>query len=156
MGLSDEDAAALGEDGAVRVRTFRLVVVLAQRFRTLMDARLQEEGLTTQQAALITIVDDLDSPTLSQVAARLGSTHQNARQIASALQRKDLLTITPDPDDGRALRLRTTDRSRRLWARRSRDDQRFITEWFGDLDPDEARTLYALLQRVHGNVGGAR
>ena len=34
LGLSNQDAARLGEDGAVRVRTFRLIVLVAQELRT--------------------------------------------------------------------------------------------------------------------------
>src|SRR3974390_2710919 len=86
LGLSGEDAARLGEDGAVRVRTFRLIVVVAQELRA--------DGLTTQQAAIITVVDLLGTPSLSQAAAALGTTHQNARQLADALARKGFLRIT--------------------------------------------------------------
>jgi hypothetical protein len=94
LGLTDEDAARLGEDGAVRVRTFRLIVVVAQELRTLMDQLLRADGLTTQQAALITVVDLLGAPSLSQAATALGTTHQNARQLADALERKGFLQIS--------------------------------------------------------------
>src|SRR5258708_7257847 len=76
-GLADEEAARLGSDGATRVRIFRLIVVLAQELRTLMDQRLRPDGLTTQQAALINVVEALGTPSLSQAAAALGTTHQN-------------------------------------------------------------------------------
>lgn len=135
-------------DAAVRVRTFRLILVLAQRMRNLMDQHMAADGLTTQQATLITVVDALGTPTLSQAAAAMGSTHQNARQIAAALQRKDFLTVEPDPADRRALRLRTTERSARYWAGRSADDQQYVQGWFADLAPDEARVLFDLLVRV--------
>ena len=97
LGLSDEDAARLGEDGAVRVRTFRLIVVVAQELRTLMDQLLRADGLTTQQAAIITVVDMFGTPSLSQAATALGTTHQNARQLADALERKGFLRISTDP-----------------------------------------------------------
>ena len=71
LGLSEEDAARLGEDGAVRVRTFRLIVLVAQELRTLMDQLLRADGLTTQQAAMITVVDLLGTPSLSQAATAL-------------------------------------------------------------------------------------
>lgn len=133
---------------AVRVRTFRLILVLAQRMRTLMDQHLAADGLTTQQATLITVVDAIGTPTLSETAAAMGTTHQNVRQIAAALQRKDFLTVDPDPTDRRAVRLRTTDRSARLWAGRSADDQEYVRSWFADLSAEESRTLFDLLVRV--------
>ena len=148
LGLSDEDAARLGEDGAVRVRTFRLIVVVAQEVRTLMDQLLRADGLTTQQAAMITIVDLLGTPSLSQAATALGTTHQNARQLADALERKGFLQISADQADARVRRLRTTAKSESYWRDRSAADQQQVLDWFGGLTPAEAQTLFELLAKV--------
>jgi DNA-binding MarR family transcriptional regulator len=146
--LTDEDAARLGEDGAVRVRVFRLVIVVAQELRTLMDQLLRADGLTTQQAALITIVDLLGTPSLSKAATMLGTTHQNARQLADSLVRKGFLEINVDRADARVRRLSTTAKSERYWRERSAADQQQVLEWFSDLSPAEAQTLFELLARV--------
>jgi DNA-binding MarR family transcriptional regulator len=148
LGLSALDAARLGDDGALRVRTFRLIVLLAQELRTLMDQLLRGDGLTTQQAALITVVDMLGTPSLSQAATALGSTHQNVRQLADALGRKGFLQVSTDKRDGRVRRLRTTDKSRSYWAERSAGDQEQVLTWFADLAPDEAQRLFELLMKV--------
>jgi DNA-binding MarR family transcriptional regulator len=149
MGLSAAEAAELGPDAATRIRAFRLILVLAQQLRTLMDQRLRGDGLTTQQAALITVTEALGGPTLSQAAAALGTTHQNARQVAAALERKGFLLIEPDAADGRVRRLRTTPRSRDYWRERSPGDQRHVLEWFAGLSAAEARLLLDLLARIH-------
>lgn len=148
MGLSPEDEARLGPDGATRVRTFRLVLSLAQRMRTLVDARLRDDGLTTQQAWLISIVDGLGSPSLSEVAREFGTTHQNARQVADSLERKGFLRIVADEHDARVRRLHTTERSHAYWRRRSAGDQEHVAGWFDDLSADEVTTLFNLLGRV--------
>jgi DNA-binding MarR family transcriptional regulator len=148
LGLSGEDAARLGEDGAVRVRTFRLIVLVAQELRTLMDQLLRADGLTTQQAALITVVDLLGTPSLSQAADALGTTHQNARQLADALERKGFLRISIDQADARVRRLSTTAKSSGYWRGRSAADQQQVLDWFGDLTPAEAQTLFDLLAKV--------
>jgi DNA-binding MarR family transcriptional regulator len=148
LGLTDEDAARLGTDGAVRIRTFRLIILLAQELRTLMDQLLRPDGLTTQQAALITAVDLLGAPSLSQTAVALGTTHQNARQLADALQRKGFLHVASDASDARVRRLRTTRKSRDYWRRRSPADQQHVIDWFADLTHDEAQILFGLLSRI--------
>jgi DNA-binding MarR family transcriptional regulator len=148
LGLSALDAARLGDDGALRVRTFRLIVLLAQELRTLMDQLLRGDGLTTQQAALITVVDMLGTPSISQAAAALGSTHQNVRQLADSLGRKGFLQISTDESDARVRRLRTTEKSRSYWGERSAADQEQVLTWFADLTPDEALRLFELLTKV--------
>jgi DNA-binding MarR family transcriptional regulator len=155
LGLSDEDAGRLGEDGAVRVRTFRLIVLVAQELRTLMDQLLRADGLTTQQAALITVVDLLETPTLSQAATALGTTHQNARQLADALERKGFLQISTDQADARVRRLNTTAKSESYWRDRSAADQQLVLHWFADLTPAEAQSLFDLLAKVEHRARAA-
>jgi DNA-binding MarR family transcriptional regulator len=152
MGLSPEDEARLGPERATRVRTFRLILNLAQRMRTSMDKRLRADGLTTQQAALISIVDSLGTPSLSDVSRWLGTTHQNARQIADALERKGFVRITADAEDARVRRLRTTERSRTYWRRRSATDQEHVVDWFAGLSSAEVTTLFDLLYRITQNL----
>lgn len=155
FGLDDDAAAEIGTDAATRIRTFRLIVQLSQRLRTLMDQRLRSDDLTTQQAALITVVDMLDGPTLSAAAAGLGSSHQNVKQLASSLERKGFMRIEPDPADRRSRRLRLTDANRALWERRSAADQDAVLEWFSGLTEDEAATLFALLLRLRSSISRA-
>jgi DNA-binding MarR family transcriptional regulator len=83
------------------VRAFRTVLALAQRLRYTMDERLRADGLTTQQAALLTVVTAAGQPSLAEAAAALGSTHQNVAQIVAALVRKEMLQVEPDPADRR-------------------------------------------------------
>jgi DNA-binding MarR family transcriptional regulator len=120
-----------------------------------MDQLLREDGVTTQQAALITIVDAIGSPSLSQAASVFGTTHQNTRQIATALERKGLLRIVADEHDRRVRRLVTTAKSREIWERRSNADQQRVLEWFSSLGEDEARTLFELLLRLETRVQAA-
>ena len=155
LGLSEEDAARLGEDGAVRVRTFRLIVLVAQELRTLMDQLLRADGLTTQQAAMITVVDLLGTPSLSQAATAFGTTHQNARQLADALERKGFLQISTDDADARVRRLSTTAKSTSYWRDRSAADQQQVLDWFGNLTPAEAQTLFELLAKVEHSARSA-
>lgn len=152
LGLTDDELASLGPDGAVRIQTFRLIIVLAQRMRTLMDQRLRPDGLTTQQAALITAVDAVGGPSLSEAARALGTTHQNARQIADALVRKGFLRLAADERDARVRRLHTTERSHDYWRQRSASDQEHVLEWFADLSPTEAAALFDLLTRLAASL----
>ena len=130
------------------VRAFRAVLVLAQRLRYLMDERLRGDGLTTQQAALLTVVLALDGPALGEAAAALGSTHQNVAQLVAALRRKNLLRIEADPADRRRKRLIATGTNERYWRQRDAGDHAALAQWFGALSETELATFCALLDRV--------
>lgn len=137
-----------------RIRLFRLVLLMSQQMRTLMDQRLRPDGLTTQQAALLTIVESLGEPALSQVAAAMATTHQNARKVADALQRKGFLDISTDPHDARVRRLRTTTTHTAYWAARNKADHEAVTDWFADLDAGEVAMLFDMLMRVERRLRG--
>ena len=117
-----------------------------------MDDLLRPDGLTTQQAALTTVIEVLDRPSITQAAEALGTSHQNLKQLAAALERKGLLTISADPADGRAKRLATTAKSRAIWRRRSVVDQQRVLEWFSILTSDEANNLYELLLKLQEHL----
>lgn len=130
------------------VQAFRVLLLLGQRLRSLMDDRLRADGLTTQQAALLTAVTALGSPSLTEVAQALGTTHQNAAQLVTALERKDFLRVEPDPADKRRRRLVPTETSTRYWQARDDGDFAAVREWFAALDAEELRTLLSLTERV--------
>lgn len=142
-----------GSELAPSVRAFRTTLMLAQKLRYEMDERLRADGLTTQQAALITAVQALGKPSLAEAAAALGSTHQNVAQIVAALQRKELLAVEPDPADKRRKLLTATNHNAAYWRQRDAGDIAAIDDWFGDLSPDELETFCALAERVIERVG---
>lgn len=142
-----------GSELAPSVRAFRTTLMLAQKLRYEMDERLRADGLTTQQAALITAVKALGKPSLAEAAAALGSTHQNVAQIVAALQRKELLAVEPDPADKRRKLLSATNHNAAYWRQRDAGDIAAIDDWFGDLSPDELETFCALAERVIERVG---
>jgi DNA-binding MarR family transcriptional regulator len=148
------DLFNLGDDTALTppVRAFRATLVLAQRLRHLMDERLRPDGLTTQQAALLTVVRKLGNPSLTETAAALGTTHQNAAQLVTALERKNMLESHPDPADRRRRRLTATDTSARYWTARDTGDEDAVATWFDTLTPDELHTYTTLTRRLLDHV----
>ncbi|NIK58193.1 MarR family winged helix-turn-helix transcriptional regulator [Kribbella shirazensis] len=146
--LRPDQAANLPEHSLLAVEAFRTTLSLAARLRAAMDKRLREDGLTTQQAALITVVEAAGSPSLSDAAAALACSRQNLKQIASALQRKGLVELRADPDDARTTRLVATQQSRDYWASRDTSDVDAVVSWFEALDAPALRALLSSLNLV--------
>ena len=137
---------------APAVRAFRLSLLLAQRLRSLMDERLRADGLTTQQAALLTAVTALDGPSLSQAAAALGTTHQNAAQLVASLERKGFLRVERDPGDARRKRLVSTEANSRYWRERDAGDHAAVMQWFDALEPGELGEFVRLAEKLLGTL----
>jgi DNA-binding MarR family transcriptional regulator len=150
-GLSREESRSAGEAGEA-VRCFRLIAFVAQRMRYLFDQRLREEGLSTQQGFLLTIVRARGQPTLGETAQAMSTTHQNVKQIAAALERKGMLRIVADKDDRRVRRLEATETGAKGWEDRDADDFAAIGGWFADLSREEQEQLALLLSRLAKSV----
>ncbi|MBL8721522.1 MAG: MarR family transcriptional regulator [Myxococcales bacterium] len=155
FGLDDEELHALGLDRANRIRTLRLLVVLAPHLRNLLDRLYASDGVTTQQAALLGVVRELGRPSLGAAAEVLGTSHQNVKQLVAVLERKGLLRMVVDPDDRRVRRLETTPKNRRYWARRDPDDHARLLTLFADLDEAEAEQLFRSLLCVFERLRAA-
>ncbi|MFC1437414.1 MarR family transcriptional regulator [Streptacidiphilus sp. N1-10] len=155
----------IGPDSSLdpAVRAFRALLLAGQRLRYLMDDRLRADGLTTQQAALLTAVTALGQPSLREAAEAMGTTHQNAAQVVAALVRKELLRVEPDPADGRRRRLIATETNDRYWRTRDAADHAAVAAWFSSLSGQEIETLASLAERLlpgltdpHGDAARSR
>jgi DNA-binding MarR family transcriptional regulator len=99
-------------DDDPRPELFGSLLVLVQHLSRRLDAALAPLGLTSRQWLLLAVIERWfpnEGPTLSEAAARYGSSRQNVKQIALGLERKGFLRLTPDRGDGRATRLALTD-----------------------------------------------
>jgi DNA-binding MarR family transcriptional regulator len=142
-----EDVNTTSDDDPA-IQLFRLVVTLATHLRTRMDRRLAPIGMTTQQAAVLTYLEQAEPATLGAVAISLGTTHQNARQVVDALRDKGLVDVRVDPNDRRARQITTTPEVEELFADRNLEDHSQVGEWFSALTEDEQAVAARLLRRV--------
>lgn len=152
LGLGPQEAARIGPARAARVRTFRLLHHLGQQLHFLADHLYRADGVTAQQAMLLGIVEMLGTPSLTEVASVFATSHQNVKQIATALARKGLVTLRVDPRDARVRRLRTTAKNARFWAARDKGDFEVVSEWFSALTTSEVEQLLQLLLKLHIGV----
>ncbi len=155
--MSEDVNARLGFDAGMEGRAgphlsaavcFRLIQALARRQRAAMDRALEDAGVTTQQAALLTTIGPGGAPSLSEAAAALQTSYQNIKQLAAALERKGLLETRRDPADRRIQRLAQTPACAAFWASRDPGDYAAVGGMFQALSPDELGELQALLAKL--------
>jgi DNA-binding MarR family transcriptional regulator len=138
---------------ADRVRAFRLLMVTGIRLRGLLDRALAPSGLTAQQGAMVSWIEAQSAPpTISAVAAGLGMTHQNVKQIAVALERKGFLEIRVDEGDRRSRRLILTETHHQFWSRRNPGDLAAVQDWVAVWTDHEVHQALGLLRRLHRHL----
>lgn len=133
---------------------FGSLFLIAGELQTLMDRELADHEMTSRQWFLSCVIDNFfDSPpTLNEVAAVMGSSHQNVKQVALKLQKKGFLKMTRDPRDARAIRLELTKKSSAFWEARQEQAEKFMGKLFSNLSVREANALRKGLTKLQANL----
>ena len=136
---------------AARAEIFGSVFVVVQHLTRRADAELADLGLTTRQWLLLAVLTRWfpgRSPSLSEAAARYGSSRQNVKQIALGLEARGFVRLLPDRDDARTTRIELTERvgvfnEPEMVARASV----MLEDACAGLSSDDTRTLRDLVRR---------
>lgn len=127
---------------------FATVFILANKLQVVGDKYLDE--VTTKQWFVLLMVAQFQNqaPTLGQVAALLGTSHQNTKQLALKLELKGLLQIEKDRKDSRALRLKITQKSYDYFAERTDKDIYLLNELFKEFDKEEIAVFAKCINKL--------
>ncbi len=118
---------------------FGTIFLLANKLQTIGDKYLAEGDITVRQWFLTIMIIQFKgkAPTLGEVAELMGTSHQNVKQLAIKLKEKGFLSFEKDEKDGRALRLKLTEKCLEFWKEREEKDNGFIVELFKELGEEE-------------------
>ena len=129
---------------------------LANKFQAIMDKDFARHGLTTKQWFLMAVLGEFfDSPpTLKMLAKRMGSSHQNVKQIALKLESKGFIKLSKDSEDKRAVRVEMTEFCDAYWTNRAEGDLEFFKNLFETFEEAEVHQLFELLDKLTRAVDG--
>jgi DNA-binding MarR family transcriptional regulator len=99
-------------DSCLCLHLQRAARALARRF----DAALRPVGLTSGQFSLLMSLNRAAPPTMGQVSALLAMDRTTLTANLKPLERRELVTVTVDPADRRARRMRLTPAGRTALA----------------------------------------
>lgn len=135
-----------------RYHIFGMLFLLSNKLETLGNNFLGE--LTTKQWFFMLILMNFfkDPPTLSELALEMGTSHQNAKQIAIKLEEKGFLVVRKDTRDKRVLRLTPTDKIEKYVKLREDKDHFFIEKFFKVLTVEEVRNVYEAFTKLLDNI----
>lgn len=148
---SGQKAGSLGPD-LVDGRVGYLLKRAQHTLRTHMDAALRPLGLTTPQYAVLTAVDRQPGISNAALARAAFVTAQSMQGIVANLERDGLIVRTADPDHGRILQSRLTDRGDRVLRRAHTATDGIEAAMTATLTAAETTRLADLLIRCADNL----
>lgn len=140
----------MGGETEVAQELFGYAYAVVQQLTRAADAELAALDLTTKQWFLLAVIERWfpdDPPSLTEAAARYGSSRQNVKQIAVQLQHKGYLRLATDPHNRATTRLMPGPRAAEL-ARPAQQQRaaRLLATLTDGLSPSQQRRLAALLR----------
>ena len=126
---------------------FKNLLEVSNQLELAIDKGLSQDDLTAKQFKMMAVIDKAfdHAPSIKEVAAALGTSHQNIKQMADQLVGRGFLEIVRDQNDKRVLRLKTTEKNAQFWASRQREHEEFMVRLFSCLSSSEVRQLNRLL-----------
>ncbi|NFB82757.1 MarR family transcriptional regulator [Clostridium botulinum] len=129
-----------------------MLFLLSNKLEALGNNFLGE--LTTKQWFFMLILMNFfkEPPTLSELALEMGTSHQNAKQIAIKLEEKGFLVVKKDTKDKRVLRLTPTNKIEKYVKLRKDKDHFFIEKFFNVLTKEEVKNIYGSFTKLLDNI----
>lgn len=133
---------------------FGATMLVANKLNTLMDREMSQFDMTTKQWFLVAIIENLfdNPPTINEVAKAMGYSHQNIKQIALNLEKKGFLVMEKDKKDGRATRLKLTEKNYLFWEKSQSKGNKFKNAVFSDISEQELNLVRRVIGKVRQNL----
>ena len=130
---------------------FGTIFTLSNRLQVIGDEF--DKNITTKQWLFILGVSRFEEPpTISEVANFIGYSRQNAKRIATALQKTGYVKISKDKNDARALRIERTARCIEYFENRDEREIEFLEKIFTGFDAELTQNVYKGLIRLEQNI----
>lgn len=133
--------------------------LMQQTYATLFSLtnKLQVQGdrylgdLTSRQLMTMLAITHLeeDQRTLNNIARKLGTTKQSAKQLISILEREGYVVTAPHPQDGRAINAKLTKSGKQVLLKCGERGLQFFDGLFKEFASEELETLWNLLKKLY-------
>lgn len=129
------------------------ILYLSNRLQAVGDSFYPQTS--AKQWYLICYIDGFPPehpPTIKELAEKMGTSHQNVKQMAVRLEQKGLLRFLPDPADRRKLRVQLTERCEPLWEQCIPVQQSYVRSLFRGVSEAEQEALRQALEKISHNI----
>lgn len=133
---------------------FALIFMLSNQLQTIGDSFFEE--VSTKQWLVLLVLGIMDdyTPTLSELAEGVGSSHQNVKQLVLKLEQKGYVELYKDEADARRLRIKATPKCQEFSAAYDEKSQIFMKQLFSSFSKKDLsatkKVLYSMRNIIEG------
>lgn len=126
---------------------------LTNKIQIVGDKRL--EGLTSRQYMAMVALAHLeeDERTINNIARKLGTTKQSAKQLLDIMEKKGYIETVPSTKDKRAVNVKVTEEGGKAIIKCSELGVYFLADLFKDFSSREIEMLWTLLKKLYSFDG---
>lgn len=130
-------------------QTYSVLFSITNKLQRLGNSHF--DGLTSRQFMTMLAIAHLskEETTLNNIASKLGSTKQSARQILSNLEQKGYIITISNDKDKRAKNSIITDLGNKIMEEYYNVGDVFLKTMFADFSTEELELLWNLLKRLY-------
>lgn len=131
---------------------FGTIFALSNKLQLLGDR--MDEKLTVKQWLFLAGVLKCggDTPSISEIAARIGSSRQNVKKMAAILEKQHFIVMEKDTRDARMVRVKLTDLCEAHLKEPEKVELQFIEELFTGFEAKELSLLTNGIKKLEKNV----
>lgn len=130
---------------------FAMINALANRMQTMGDG-LFEEFTWKQWFALLGVNTFAEPPGIMEAAERIGTSHQNMKQLLIRLEKAGFVRLERDPLDRRRTLIRLTQENQRIAAKYALQAADFLEGMYEGISEDDIAGAASTLIRVEKNL----
>ncbi|MDD4531780.1 MAG: MarR family transcriptional regulator [Candidatus Pacebacteria bacterium] len=130
---------------------FATIFTLANKLQVIGD-RFDQHITTKQWLFVVGVTAFKEPPMISELANFLGYSRQNAKRIATDLQKAGFVKIGSDASDARALRIELTPKCKEFFEKRDQREIEFIEKLFTGFDSEKTDLLYEGIISLEKNI----
>lgn len=93
-----------------------------------------------------------EPPSISELAARMGTSRQNVKQIALKLEKKSFLRISRDVKDSRVLRVQIAEAAEEYERLHQAGNEAFINQLYRDIPAQDLQAMLRVLAALDHNL----
>jgi len=135
-----------------RYALFGLLFALQNRLQAVGDTFYEE--ITSKQFFLMACLNLFqgEAPTVQDLAQVMGSSHQNVKQIINKLEQKGFVSVVPDEEDRRKLRISLTEYAAVTGEKYRAKEEEFMAGLFAGVTEEEAKQAFLIMSRLEANL----